>query len=60
MNMVETVENRKLLKKLDRELPQLSTNFTTLSTETIILTYDKNFILTMLQLRGKISVLHDD
>ena len=56
---VETVENRKLLKRLYREIFQLNACFTVLSTETIMLTYHKNFILIILQLRGKIAALQD-
>ena len=49
----------RLHTKLDRELLQLNTSFTALSRVTIMLIYDKNFILTMLHLRGKIEVLQD-
>ena len=45
---IETAKNRKLLTKLDRDSVQLNASFTVISRETIILTYDKNFILTML------------
>ena len=40
---------------VDRELLQLNTTFTVLSRETVKITYDKNYILTMLHLRSKIS-----
>ena len=57
LTSVENDENRKFLKKLDRKLLQLNASFITLSRETIMLTYDKDFILTMLQLRVKVVVL---
>ena len=41
---VETTENMKLLTNLGRELIQLIASFTTLSSETIMLTSDKNFL----------------
>ena len=46
-----------LLRKRDWELLQLHTSFNVLSREKIMLTFDKNFILTMLQLWGEVSVL---
>ena len=52
-------ENKKLFRTLDRDLLQLNVSFTVISRETIMLAYDKNFILNMLQLRGKIAVLKD-
>ena len=57
LTRVETTKDRKLLKKLDRKSLQLNASFTVLSRETIMVTYDKNFILTMLQLRSKNAVL---
>ena len=57
LSRVGTAKNRKLLKKLGRQLLQLNASFTVLSRETIMLNYDKNFMLTMLQLMRKISVL---
>ena len=53
----ETAKNRKLLKKLYGKLLQLNTSSPVLSRETIVLTYDTNFILIMLQLRERIAVL---
>ena len=38
---------------------QLNASITVLSRETLMLTYDKNFILMILDLRGKVSILHD-
>ena len=58
LTRAETNENRKLLKKIG-ELLQLNGSFTVLSRETIMLTYDKNFTLNMLQCRGIIAVLWD-
>ena len=57
LTRVETAENRKLFKRLECELLQLNASFTTLSMETVMLISNKNFILTMLQLRDKISIL---
>ena len=59
LTRIVTAENRKLLMKLDKELLHLNASFAVLSRETIMLTFDKNFILTMLHLRGKIAVLQD-
>ena len=56
---METAENRKLFRKLARELLQLKASFTVLSRKTIMLTYEKNSIFTTLQLKGKIAVLQD-
>ena len=47
------------MRKLDRDLLQLITSFIGICRTTIMLTCDKNFILIMLQLRGKIAVLQD-
>ena len=59
LHQVETAENGKLLKKLDRDLLQLNASFTANSRKSITLNNDKNFVLIMLQLRGKIAVLWD-
>ena len=56
LTRIETAENRRIPRKLDRELLKLDATFTGISRETIMLTLDKNFILTMLKLRGKTKV----
>ena len=48
LTRVETAEYYELNKKLDQELLQLNVSFTTLSRERIMLTYDTNFILTVM------------
>ena len=50
LTRIEITENKKLLRKLDGDLLQLNTTFTVISRATIMLTYDKNFIWTILQL----------
>ena len=45
--------------KLNKDLVQLSAGSSSLSNETVLLTYDKNITLTMFQLQGKFSVLKD-
>ena len=58
LSIVETAENCKLLRKLlQLKLLQLNMSFITLSREPYCLTYDKNSILTMLQLCEKMSML---
>ena len=57
LNGIEAAKNRKMLRKLDREILQLNASFTICFRETIVLIHDKNFILTMLQPIGKIAVL---
>ena len=49
----------KITHKLGSELLQINASFTALSRETRMLTGGKNFILRMLQLIGKVSVLQD-
>ena len=53
---IETAENYKLLRKFSINSIQLNANFISSSKETILLTYDKIFIFSMLHLYGKISV----
>ena len=53
LTRVEAVENHKPLRALSGDLAKLNTSFFYLSTETILLTYEKNFILSLLQLQGK-------
>ena len=47
---IETAKNRKLFRKLGREILQLNASFTVVSRWTIMMSYDKHSILTMLQL----------
>ena len=57
LTTVEIAENKKLIKKLDRKVLQLNTGFMPLLGKKNMITHDKNFFLTMLQLRGKVPTL---
>ena len=59
LTRVEMVKNWKMLRQSDCMLLQSNASFTALFREMIMLTYDKNFTLTMLHLKEKIAIFQD-
>ena len=57
LTRMKTAENWQLVRKLNRHLIHLNHSLFSWSKESLLLTYDSNFILTLLQLRGIISIL---
>ena len=58
LTRVETTQNRRILKQLDVKLVSLNHSVYSLQVEIGRLQIDRNFILSMLQIRSRLSTLH--